>query len=318
LRLAWGENSTLFGGMTSRGWQATGRDLYGLQRLNWTGKVPFEIKAIKIQADGFLLEFTKPVKPEALKNLSHYSVKGFTYKYHHIYGSPAINMTDCPIIMAVPGSDGKTVKLTVDKLRAGYVHEVKITGIQSVDGSTLLHDVGYYTINRIPGGKEFTGNLQMVAGTTGSEFKFSDKRITEIPAEWSGNIDQEVNISTKMGMVYDTKLIEVKAGSKVKLTLHNPDDMQHNLLIIKPGALEKVAEEALALGLEGIARNHVPNSELVLFHTRLLEPETSESIYFKVPEEPGDYQFVCTVPGHAMSMNGIFRVSKTGKLVAKQ
>lgn len=44
LRLRFGIDGSMFGGMTSRGWSSTGRDPYGLQRLLWTGKVPFEMK----------------------------------------------------------------------------------------------------------------------------------------------------------------------------------------------------------------------------------------------------------------------------------
>ncbi|MEZ4847999.1 MAG: hypothetical protein R3B93_05125 [Bacteroidia bacterium] len=42
LRMIWGENATMFVGMTSRGWAATGKDLYGIQRVKWTGRLPFE------------------------------------------------------------------------------------------------------------------------------------------------------------------------------------------------------------------------------------------------------------------------------------
>ena len=41
-RQVWGKDGSMYVGQTSRGWGATGRALYGLQRLVWTGKVPFE------------------------------------------------------------------------------------------------------------------------------------------------------------------------------------------------------------------------------------------------------------------------------------
>src|SRR5690606_26048918 len=59
LRMIWGSDNSMFVGMTSRGWASTGKADYGLQRLKWTGKMPFEIKTMKAQPDGFVLEFTK-------------------------------------------------------------------------------------------------------------------------------------------------------------------------------------------------------------------------------------------------------------------
>ena len=46
LRMLWGEDGSVFVGMTSRGWSSTGPELFGLQRLVWTGKTPFEIKTM--------------------------------------------------------------------------------------------------------------------------------------------------------------------------------------------------------------------------------------------------------------------------------
>jgi len=309
IRLTWGKKGKLFGGMTSRGWRSTGPEPFALQRLDWTGKTPFEMKSIKIQPDGFVVEFTKKVPISVLEDISNYKIRGFTYKYHHIYGSPAINILNCVINSAQANDDNTSVHLKVDGLRAGYVHEIKLGNVQAADGSNLLHDVGYYTINRIPGGREYTGEIEMIAGSEGKEMKVKRKRIINMPESWQ-EIDKEIVINTVPGMKYDKELIEIPAGSKVKLTLNNPDDMQHNLLIVEPGELATVGKLAADLGLEGTATGYIPDTDLVLFHTKLLEPETSESIYFEAPDKPGDYPFVCTVPGHWKTMNGIIRVTK--------
>ena len=60
---AWfgGKDSSMFVGMTSRGWGSTGPAPYGLQRLEWTGLMPFEVKSVEARPDGFELTFTKPV-----------------------------------------------------------------------------------------------------------------------------------------------------------------------------------------------------------------------------------------------------------------
>ena len=41
------------------------------------------------------------------------------------------------------------------------------------------------------------------------------------------------------------------------------------------------------------------------------------TIAFTAPEAEGDYPFVCTLPGHAFSMKGIMKVSKTVAAIVK-
>ncbi|MEM9157803.1 MAG: auracyanin family protein, partial [Verrucomicrobiota bacterium] len=55
IRLTFGEDGkTLFAGQTARGWGSVGGKEQGIERLEWTGKVPFEILEAKAQPDGFL------------------------------------------------------------------------------------------------------------------------------------------------------------------------------------------------------------------------------------------------------------------------
>ena len=75
-----------------------------------------------------------------------------------------------------------------------------------------------------------------------------------------------------------------------------------------PGTANTVGEAALALGVRGMSEEYVPTTNKVLYHTKLLQPGTSEAIYFVVPEQTGVYQFVCTYPGHYSVMQGVIRV----------
>jgi uncharacterized cupredoxin-like copper-binding protein len=102
----------------------------------------------------------------------------------------------------------------------------------------------------------------------------------------------------------------VKAGSKVQVTFNNDDDMLHNFVVVLPGTAVQVGESAMKLGLQGEEKSWIPETPKVLFHTKILQPHTSETIYFIAPDKPGDYTFVCTIPGHFYSMTGIFRVVK--------
>jgi putative membrane-bound dehydrogenase-like protein len=113
-------------------------------------------------------------------------------------------------------------------------------------------------------------------------------------------------------MQYDKKLITVKAGQKVVINLENPDGMQHNLLIIKPGSLQKVGKAAdeLLSNPKAAEMQYVPKIPEVLYSTKLVNTGETVTLEFTVPDEPGDYPYVCTFPGHWRGMNGTLRVTK--------
>lgn len=111
-------------------------------------------------------------------------------------------------------------------------------------------------------------------------------------------------------MRYDVKDFTVKAGKKVKLTFTNPDFMPHNLMITQPKSAEEVALAAMAMGAEGFAKGFRPDSPKILWSTKMLDNGQSEVLEFKAPDKPGDYEFVCTFPGHYMLMRGIMKVVK--------
>lgn len=322
LRLEWGKDGSLFVGQTSRGWAATGTEPYALQRVVWSGETPFEIKTIEARPDGFELTFTQPADAATASDPSTYNVTGFTYQYHSTYGSDVVDRADAPVRAAVASADGLSVRLVVDDLRPGFIHEVKATGLRSVDGEALLHDVGYYTLNRIPDGDRLA-----VAANPGSGREAgiraqdqesrpassgtatpAQKRLIEMPASWGGRPDVSRTIGTEPGLQFDLGEFSVPAGGKVEIVFNNDDDMLHNFVVVRPGSTDQIATEAMNLGLDGPEMNYVPNSDDVLFHTSLLQPQTTERIYFIAPSETGAYPFVCTFPGHAMTMRGVMRV----------
>jgi azurin len=111
-------------------------------------------------------------------------------------------------------------------------------------------------------------------------------------------------------MLFDVKKFEVKPGQPVKLVFLNPDLMQHNLVIVKPGALEEVgmAGNEMAKDPEGIKKDFVPKTDKVLHATKLVDPQGTAILRFEAPEVPGNYPYVCTCPGHWVIMNGVMEV----------
>ncbi|GAA5222339.1 hypothetical protein GCM10025777_29700 [Membranihabitans marinus] len=150
MRLELGRDGSLFVGMTARGWGSIGGELYGLQRVIWNGDVPFEMKAVRAQSDGFEIEFTHPVDIATARDVASYQMRSFTYKYHHNYGSPIIDSKYAKIKAIEISPDRMKVRLVLDEMKLGYIYEVSLPGIASHDRSALLHSVGYYTLTELP------------------------------------------------------------------------------------------------------------------------------------------------------------------------
>jgi hypothetical protein len=149
LRFMWGNNGTMFVGGSSRGWGG-GRRSYGLARLQWTGKVPFEIHEMKARPKGFLVSFTQKVDPKTAADIKSYSMECWTHKYYSRYGDDQQDKRPLKITKATVGADGKSVVLEIDKLETYYVHALQLAGVRNQQGQGLLHPVAYYTLNRIP------------------------------------------------------------------------------------------------------------------------------------------------------------------------
>lgn len=140
----------LFVGGSNRGWGSRGREPFSIERVDWTGKVPFEIHQMKARPDGFELTFTQPVDARTAEDTAAYRMTTYTYIYQSDYGSPEVDQTEPTITKAVVGPDGKSVRLVVDGLQPGHVHELHSDGVQSRSGLPLLHPEAYYTLNYLP------------------------------------------------------------------------------------------------------------------------------------------------------------------------
>ena len=153
LSLEFAPDGSLFVGGTDRGWGARGGKPFALQRLIWTGKVPFEIREMRAKSDGFELTFTQPIDSSTAADPASYRMETYTYIYQSNYGSPEVDKTTPLIKQITVAKDGLSIRLAVDGLQEGHIHELHVAGVRSAKGEALLHPVAYYTMNYIPAGK---------------------------------------------------------------------------------------------------------------------------------------------------------------------
>jgi len=150
LPLLMSPEGVMFTSGTNRGWGSRGRKPYALERLEWTGKVPFEIHEMRARPDGFELTFTKEVDSSAAGNPKSYAIAAYTYIFQSKYGSPEVDHSFIKVQRAEVGKDKKSVRLYVDQLKEGHIHELHAIGVKSADGLPVLHNTAYYTLNQIP------------------------------------------------------------------------------------------------------------------------------------------------------------------------
>lgn len=150
LALQFTPNGNLIAGGTNRGWPVRGPKAYAIQRLDWTGVTPFEIKKVQVTPEGFKLDFTLPVNQELAANPAIYQMATFTHIYQQGYGSPEVDQTQPTVTRATVSEDGLSVTLDVPDRVKGHVHEFHLGGLESKEGLPLLHADAYYTLNEIP------------------------------------------------------------------------------------------------------------------------------------------------------------------------
>lgn len=128
-------------------------------------------------------------------------------------------------------------------------------------------------------------------------------------AQTKEEFEREIGIKAIAGLKFDLTRIKVKPGERIRLTLTNADEMDHNLVITKPGARQQVVDAAHKLGVNGPGQNYVPASDKVLWFVPIVTPGQSAYIIFEAPTKEDVYPYVCTFPGHGLVMYGAMYVT---------
>lgn len=139
-----------------------------------------------------------------------------------------------------------------------------------------------------------------------------------IPVMANGNGDDEVKTIEVVGkdnMRFSVDKINATPGEtiRIKFTVKSdmpPAAMQHNLAI-----LDKDADVDAFVNASMSAKDNeyiAPNMEdQVVATTKMLSGGETDTIEFTVPDAPGNYEFVCTFPGHFMAgMKGTLTVKE--------
>jgi azurin len=119
-------------------------------------------------------------------------------------------------------------------------------------------------------------------------------------------------------MRYDTPRLVVEAGKPFEVIFENMDAMGHNFVVVQPGTRQAVAEAVQTRRpdqLDKKGRAYVPEDgrnqdKRVLDATKMVEPGQKETLKMSAPGKEGEYEYVCTMPGHWVIMWGKLIVTK--------
>ncbi len=133
-----------------------------------------------------------------------------------------------------------------------------------------------------------------------TEVKDASKPAEEITIRAIGNTLNE--------MSYDLKEINVREGSRVKITLINEAQdsaMIHNIVFVYNGTRNATAIAGLKAGPD---MEYVADIPTIIAASGLAKPGKTVVLEFVAPEA-GSYYFICTYPGHWEKMTGVFKVT---------
>lgn len=224
-------------------------------------------------------------------------------------------------MVTIPGHDTETFNTLSALVKSGTERATAVASLQRIPRKSWPKEPA------VPLIESLVAYLQQVPVDQRTEpealgaFQFATDLATLLPQEQAsalGKTLRSLGVSVFViravpeQMLYDKTLIVVEAGKPLEIILINDDLMPHNLLVVSPGAVEEIgtAAEKLPLAPDTQGRLYVPESPKILHATRMVEPGQQAKLSFTAPGEPGDYEYVCTFPGHWRRMRGTLAVVK--------
>jgi len=197
-----------------------------------------------------------------------------------------------------------------------YAKELRNLKTHWTDAQRLEYFRWYRKAKSFKGGNSFAGFLNNfrneALANVPKEMLPAVEKIKQEPAVDGPpfEIDTKLTLGVKPMMKFDKEKLQVKPGAGVELAFTNNDPMpmMHNLVLVKPGARLEVVTAAATMGAAGMANSFVPKSDKVIAFTPLVLTGNTYKLYFKAPTRPGKYEYICTYPGHGLTMWGTLHV----------
>ena len=289
-----------------------------LERVRYTGRRLQQPTGFHLHDNGVRIDFAEPIDPAVAADPARHFAQVWNYRYGAGYGSDEYSTTH----EGLRGHDHLPIT-AVQILAGGKSLFLEMPEIQPVDQLHLLvasaagveHDL-VITANRLdgplPGARERTlpllphplfADTARALNTKPNPFAVPSKDVTA-----------KLDVAVGANLSFVPRRLAVNAGDVVELTFTNPDSVPHNWALLRPGTLARVggAVNGLVTDPEAAARQYLPETADVVAWTDITPPGEKAVIWFRVPDEPGRYPFLCSFPGHWMAMQGELIVAPAG------
>ena len=156
-RLAYGPDSRLYvGGLRFGHWTSIAPQPHSLDRVKFTGRVPFEFKTVAARTNGFEVAFTQPVDAQLASDAENWDATQYTYAYAGQHNAPEndrdekISGPPVRVLKAEVAADQLTVRLTLEGQKPRHVIMLRALGLKNNRGEALRNDTLHYTLNQVP------------------------------------------------------------------------------------------------------------------------------------------------------------------------
>ena len=283
-----------------------------LQRVRYSGrKVQLPI-GFHVHTNGVRIDFAEPLAANVAGNAANHFAQCWNYRYGPGYGSPEFST----LHPGTRGHDRLQIR-SAQILPGGKSLFIELPQLQPVNQlhlrlMTAPETVGelFVTVHAMDVPFEDFPGYRLVSKTIQPHPILADVAMAtrSVANPWQAPIAgaREVRIQCASNLTFDTPSLQVRPGESIRLTLVNPDVVPHNWVLIEPGTLERIGEltNRFIADPDAPLRHYVPDSSDVRAYTNIVPAREEFSIFFRAPERPGRYPYLCTFPGHWSVMNG--------------
>ena len=152
-----------------------------------------------------------------------------------------------------------------------------------------------------------------------SDITVGDSETKSVKSESKEEMDSEatdgvikLSLEGNDQMKYNKKRLRAKAGAEVELTFKHVGEMGkqvmgHNFVLLKPGTDPMEFGQKAASAADN---DYIPeDTSGIIVHSEMLGGGEETVLKFTAPIEKGEYDFICSFPGHVALMKGKFIVN---------
>lgn len=149
IALAFAKDGTLYvGSMIDSGWGG-GNNRGAIERVRFTGKIPFGIREVRAWSGGFDIDFTGEVDEELASKATAYTLSRYRRIHTAGYATPDRDRAPVSVASVRISEDHHSVRLAIDGFQSGYVYDIAVGKLRQESESTYPA-VAFYTLNVVP------------------------------------------------------------------------------------------------------------------------------------------------------------------------